>query len=77
MSFGLKTECSAVCQNSRWAPWWLYVIVIFPISWNVQQWVAGDAPWWYHLALAVGVIVANVAIITAIHRAYWDRRGES
>ncbi len=57
-------------RSSRWAPWWTYVVVTFPANWGVQQSLPGDAAWWFRAALTVAVVIANIAIITAIYRAW-------
>jgi hypothetical protein len=66
--FWTSSEPSA--QSAVWAPWWLYVAIIVPTNWSMQQLLLpADATWWYRAAMTATSVVVNIAVITAIYRA--------
>jgi hypothetical protein len=58
-------------RSSRWAPWWLYVVVAFPSNWAVQQGLPGDTDWWFRAVLTAAIVAASIAVLTAIYRWGW------
>ena len=53
MSSEVRTNLSArrAEQSSRWAPWWIYVLVIAPANLGKEQLLPADAAWWLRAAL--------------------------
>jgi len=51
----------------RWAPWWVYVVVIAPVNLSKEQ-LLDDAAWPLRAALTVVVVAAGIALVTLIHR---------
>jgi hypothetical protein len=76
MSSDLHVEPAARAAggSSRWAPWWAYAVVIVPANLGTQQLIPGDVAWWLRAALTATIVVAGIAIVTAIHRAASDGR---
>ena len=76
MSSEVRTNLSArrAEQASRWAPWWVYVLVIAPANLAKEQLLAGDAAWWLRAGLTLTILVGGIAIVTAIYRAARDPR---
>jgi hypothetical protein len=59
--------------SSRWAPWWVYVIVIAPANMAKEQLLSSEVGWPVRAALTVALVAAGIAVVTAVHRA---SRGE-
>jgi hypothetical protein len=59
---------------SRWAPWWTYLLVIAPANLGKEALLPGDAAWWLRAALTATIVVAGIAIVTAIYRTSRDER---
>ena len=55
-------------QSRRWAPWWIYVLVIAPANLGKEQLLAGDAAWWLRATLTAAIVIGGVALVTAIYR---------
>jgi hypothetical protein len=55
-------------EQSRWAPWWVYVAVIAPTNVGKEQFLAGSLAWWSRAALTAAIVVGGIALVTAIHR---------
>lgn len=47
---------------------WAYVAISVPTVAVWQQTLAGEAAWWYRLAISLAIVAANVGIIMALHR---------
>ncbi len=60
--------------SSRWAPWWVYALVIVPVNLGKEQFLAGDAAWWLRAALSTAIVAGGIAIVTAIYRTGRDAR---
>jgi hypothetical protein len=56
-------------QSDRWAPWWVYVLVVAPANLGKQELLPGDAPWWLIAASTAAVVLAGIAVVTAVYRA--------
>ena len=57
-------------RTSRWAPWWVYVVVILGANYLRQLVLPfGTVPEWADVLLAVGLAAVLVIVITAVHRA--------
>jgi hypothetical protein len=71
MSSHLDANLTAVRREapSRWAPWWIYVLAVVPVNLAKEQLLPGDAAWWLRFALTATVVVAGIALVTAIYRA--------
>lgn len=54
-------------QSNRWAPWWVYALVIAPANLGKQQLLAGVAPWWLAAVSTAGIVV-GIAVVTAVYR---------
>ena len=74
MSSELQTVSTRREQSSRWAPWWVYVLVIAPANLGKEQLLPNDTAWWLRAALTATIVVAGIALVTAIHRATRDAR---
>jgi hypothetical protein len=61
-------------QPSRWAPWWIYVLLVVPANLGKEELLPGDATWWLRAALTATVVLGGIAVITAIYRAGRDVR---
>jgi hypothetical protein len=60
---------------SRWAPWWVYVVVIAPANMAKEQVLSGEVGWPVRAALTIAIVVAGLAVVTAVHRAGRKARG--
>lgn len=71
MSAALQSKVPAGRRelSSRWAPWWIYVLVIVPANLGKEQVLPGDAAWWLRAALTATILLGGIAIVTAIYRA--------
>jgi hypothetical protein len=56
-------------QSYRWAPWWVYVLVIAPANLGKQELLSDDTAWWLAAASTPAVVVVGIAIVTAVYRA--------
>ncbi|MGH3040090.1 MAG: hypothetical protein ACRDLZ_11970 [Gaiellaceae bacterium] len=54
---------------SRWAPWWVYVLVIAPANLGKQQLLPAGADWWLVTVSTALVVAAGIAVVTAVYRA--------
>jgi hypothetical protein len=54
--------------SGRWAPWWVYVVVIAPVN-LVKEQLLAETAWPLRAALTAVIVVAGIALVTAIHRA--------
>jgi hypothetical protein len=59
--------------SSRWAPWWVYALVIVPVNLGKEQFLPGDAAWWLRAALTA-IVAGRIAVVTVIHRTGRDAR---
>lgn len=57
-------------QSRRWAPWWIYVLVIAPANLGKEQFLASDAAWWFRASLTAAIVLGGVALVTAIYRGH-------
>ncbi len=54
---------------SRWAPWWVYVLVILGANYARQLIMPfGTLPEWAVVLIAVAISVTLFVVITAVHR---------
>lgn len=53
--------------TGRWAPWWVYVVVLVPAN-ALKQFALGDAPVAVNVAATLALVAAGVVGITAIYR---------
>jgi hypothetical protein len=60
-------------DSSRWAPWWLYVLVIVPANLGSQQALPDEAAWWLRGGLTVAVAAAGIALVSVVYRAATTR----
>lgn len=67
------TERSAD-RSSRWAPWWIYVLLIVPANLGKEQFLPGDAAWWIRAGLTATIVVGGIALVTAVYRATRNAR---
>jgi membrane protein YdbS with pleckstrin-like domain len=76
MTTEAHTETSArpSDKSSRWAPWWIYVLVIVPANVSKELLIAGDTDWWLRSALTALVLVGGIVLITAVYRLGRDER---
>ena len=54
-------------ETGRWAPWWVYVVVLVPAN-ALKQFALGDAPVAVNVAATLALVAAGVVGITAIYR---------
>jgi hypothetical protein len=73
----MSTELQALSigrsEASRWAPWWVYVLVIAPANLAKEQLLSDDA-WWLRAALTAAIVMGGIALVTAVYRAGRDVR---
>ena len=55
--------------HSRWAPWWVYVLVIAPANMGKEVLLPDGATWPLRAALTAVIVAAGIAVVTAIYRA--------
>ena len=55
--------------SGRWAPWWVYVIVLVPANYAKQA-MLGDGPVAINVAATLALIAVGVVIITALYRSF-------
>jgi hypothetical protein len=70
----LGTEVTRSELAGRWAPWWVYVLVLVPVNLGKEQFLPSDAAWWLRMALTAAIVAAGIAVVTAIYRAGRDTR---
>jgi hypothetical protein len=63
MTFELHSD-----PPSRWAPWWVYVLVIAPANLGKQELLPAGADWWLVAASTALVVAAGIAAVTAVYR---------
>jgi|Tabmets5t2r1_1033131.scaffolds.fasta_scaffold114874_2 hypothetical protein len=56
-------------QSNRWAPWWVYVLVIAPVNLGKQQLLPDDTAWWLVVTSTAATVLVGIAVITAVYRA--------
>lgn len=76
MSIDPRTGVTTVAPEraSRWAPWWVYVLVIAPASLGKEQLLPADTDWWLRAALTTTIVAAGIALVTAVYSARRDER---
>ncbi|MGH3022429.1 MAG: hypothetical protein ACRDNI_02125 [Gaiellaceae bacterium] len=73
MSSDVRTAAATrLEQPSRWAPWWIYVLVIAPANLGKEQLLPADAAWWLRAGLTAAIVAAGLAVVTAVYRAGRD-----
>lgn len=56
-------------SNNRWAPWWLYVVLIVAGNWARQAVLPPDTvPTWGNATLALATAATLFVLITVLHR---------
>jgi hypothetical protein len=55
-------------RSSRWAPSWVYVLVIAPVNLGKEQLLPGDAGWWLRAALTATILIGGIVLVTTIYR---------
>jgi hypothetical protein len=70
----LQANVHAPEPGSRWAPWWVYALVIVPANLGKELVLPDDTGWWLRGTLTAAIVVAAIAAVTAIHRAVRDPR---
>jgi hypothetical protein len=61
-------------RSSRWAPWWIYVLLIVPANLGKERLLPGDAAWWLRAGLTALIVIGGIALVTAVYRAARDTR---
>jgi hypothetical protein len=61
---------------SRWAPWWVYLIVIAPVNMAKEQLLAGEVGVPLRAALTVVLVAAGIALVTVVYRVSRAARGD-
>jgi hypothetical protein len=56
-------------QSGRWAPWWVYVLVIAPANLGKQELLSGNSPLWLTVVSTAALVVVGIAVVTAVYRA--------
>jgi len=56
-------------RSNRWAPWWVYVLVIAPANLGKQELLPGDASWWLAAVSTAAIVALGIAVVTAVYRA--------
>jgi hypothetical protein len=56
-------------QSNRWAPWWVYVLIIAPANLGKQELLPGDASWWLAAVSTAAIVVVGIAVVTVVYRA--------
>ena len=74
----MSTDLQAVSirrseATSRWAPWWVYVLVIAPANLGKENLLSDDA-WWLRAVLTAAIVLGGIALVTAVYRAGRDAR---
>ncbi len=70
MSSDLRTNVPGLRpdERSRWAPWWVYALVVVPANLAKEQLLPDDSAWWLRAVLTAAVLAAGIALVTAVHR---------
>ena len=55
-------------QAGRWAPWWIYALVIVPANLGKEQLLPADTAWWLRAALTAAIVATGIAVVTAVYR---------
>ncbi|WP_133851383.1 hypothetical protein [Labedaea rhizosphaerae] len=58
-----------MATENKWAPWWVYVVVIVGCNFAKQRLIEDRVPGAANVAITVVMVAVLVAAITAIHRA--------
>jgi hypothetical protein len=56
-------------QANRWAPWWVYLLVVAPANLGKQALLPGDTASWLTAVSTAVVVVVGIAVVTAVYRA--------
>ncbi|MET8121378.1 hypothetical protein [Micromonospora sp. NPDC005291] len=54
-------------QNSKWAPWWVYLVVILGCNYG-KQYLVQDLPVAVNAAITVVLVGALFLVITVVYR---------
>ena len=73
MSTDLQAASIGRSEESRWAPWWVYVLVIAPANLGKENLLSDDA-WLMRAALTAAIVLGGIALVTAVYRAGRDAR---
>jgi hypothetical protein len=71
MSTELQTNSAArgTEQSNRFAPWWIYAVVIVPANLAKEQLLSADASWLLRGALTAAIVLVGIAVVTTLYRA--------
>jgi hypothetical protein len=71
MSTELKTNAAArgTEHSNRFAPWWIYAVVIVPANLAKEHLLSADASWLLRGALTAAIVVVGIAVVTTLYRA--------
>ena len=61
-------------QSNRFAPWWIYAVVIVPANLAKEQLLSNDASWLLRGGLTAAIVVGGIEVITALYRAGRETR---
>ena len=61
-------------SGNRWAPWWIYLVVIAPANIGKEQLLPAESAWWLRAVLTAILVAAGIAVVTAVYRAGRDPR---
>jgi hypothetical protein len=67
-------DMASELRSGRWAPWWVYLVVIAPVNMGKEQLLSGQVGWPVRAALTVGIVAAGMAVVTAVYRMSRDAR---
>jgi len=59
---------------SRWAPWWVYVVIIVGANLAKQQLIEGRVPDIANVAITLAMVGVLFALITAVYRSISGQR---
>ncbi len=76
MSIELQSDTGprGVEHSNRFAPWWVYAVVLVPANLAKEQLLSADASWLLRGALTAAIIVGGIAIVTSLYRAGRETR---
>jgi hypothetical protein len=74
MSSHVQAKARSAHRSSRWAPWWIYVLLIAPANLGKEQLLPADTAWWIRASLTALIVVGGIALVTAVYRAGRDTR---
>ncbi|MQA05520.1 MAG: hypothetical protein GEV07_23305 [Streptosporangiales bacterium] len=60
--------------QQKWAPWWVYVVIVVGANLGKQQLLPPDANWAVNAATTAATIAGTIALITVVYRAVIARR---